>query len=39
MAGNWEAAETEYKRAINLNPGYATAHHWYAWHLMVIGAQ
>lgn len=34
---DWEAAETEYKRAINLNPGYATAHHWYAWHLMVMG--
>ena len=34
---NWEAAEEEYKRAIQLNPGYATAHLWYAWHLMVIG--
>ena len=34
---DWEAAETEYKRAIKLNPGYATAHHWYAWHLMVMG--
>jgi Flp pilus assembly protein TadD len=34
---DWEAAETEYKRAITLKPGYATAHHWYAWHLMVIG--
>jgi tetratricopeptide (TPR) repeat protein len=34
---DWEAAETEYKRAINLNSGYATAHHWYAWHLMVMG--
>jgi TolB-like protein/DNA-binding winged helix-turn-helix (wHTH) protein/Tfp pilus assembly protein PilF len=34
---DWSAAETEYRRAIALNPGYATAHHWYAWHLMVIG--
>ena len=34
---DWGAAETEYKRAIKLNPGYATAHHWYAWHLMVMG--
>lgn len=30
---DWESAETEYKRAIELNPGYATAHQWYAWHL------
>jgi tetratricopeptide (TPR) repeat protein len=34
---NWESAEQEYKRAIALNPGYATAHHWYAWHLIVMG--
>ena len=34
---DWESAEKEYKRAIELNPGYATAHHWYAWHLIVIG--
>jgi TolB-like protein/DNA-binding winged helix-turn-helix (wHTH) protein/Tfp pilus assembly protein PilF len=34
---DWSAAEMEYRRAIALNPGYATAHHWYAWHLMVIG--
>ena len=34
---DWEAAETEYKLAIKLNPGYATAHLWYAWHLMVVG--
>ena len=25
---NWEAAEKEFRRAIDLNPGYATAHHW-----------
>ena len=23
----------EFRRAIELAPGYATAHHWYAWHL------
>src|SRR5205823_11176934 len=23
--------------AIELNPGYATAHHWYAWHLSLLG--
>lgn len=33
----WTSAEKEYKRALALNPGYATAHHWYAWHLMVMG--
>jgi TolB-like protein/DNA-binding winged helix-turn-helix (wHTH) protein/Flp pilus assembly protein TadD len=34
---DWESAENEYKRAIALYPGYATAHHWYAWHLIVTG--
>ncbi len=34
---NWEAAGKEYMRAIELNPGYATAHLWYAWHLIVLG--
>ena len=27
----------EFQRAIQLNPGYATAHHWYAWHLSLLG--
>ena len=27
---DWETAEKEYRRAIELNPNYATAHHWYA---------
>jgi TolB-like protein/DNA-binding winged helix-turn-helix (wHTH) protein/Tfp pilus assembly protein PilF len=36
-AWDWAAAEKEYKRAIELSPGYATAHHWYAWHLLVMG--
>lgn len=26
---DWQAAEKEFKRAIDLNPKYATAHHWY----------
>lgn len=34
---DWDAAEKQYVAAINLNPGYATAHHWYAWHLFVLG--
>jgi tetratricopeptide (TPR) repeat protein len=34
---DWASAEKEYGRALALNPGYATAHHWYAWHLMVTG--
>jgi TolB-like protein/Tfp pilus assembly protein PilF len=34
---DWETAEKEYKRATALYPGYATAHHWYAWHLIVTG--
>ena len=29
----FDSAGTEFRRAIELNPGYATAHHWYAWHL------
>ncbi len=34
---NWAAAEAEYKLAIKLSPGYATAHLWYAWHLILMG--
>jgi tetratricopeptide (TPR) repeat protein len=34
---DWPAAEREFRRAIELNPNYATAHQWYAWHLMLRG--
>lgn len=34
---DWASAEKEFKRAIELNPGYATAHHWYASHLSELG--
>ena len=32
--GNWPEAEKAYLRAIELNPDYATAHHWYALDLL-----
>jgi len=31
---DWQTSEKEFKRAIALNPNYATAHHWYAEHMM-----
>jgi TolB-like protein/DNA-binding winged helix-turn-helix (wHTH) protein/Tfp pilus assembly protein PilF len=31
---DWQTAEKEFRRAIELNPNYATAHQWYAEHLM-----
>lgn len=34
---DWQTSETEYRRAIELNPNYATAHQWYAEHLMWLG--
>ncbi len=36
---NWDiaGAEHEFQRAIELNPNYVAAHHWYATYLMVVG--
>jgi tetratricopeptide (TPR) repeat protein len=36
---DWDfgAAETEFRRGIELNPGYATGHQWYAGHLILFG--
>jgi TolB-like protein/DNA-binding winged helix-turn-helix (wHTH) protein/Flp pilus assembly protein TadD len=34
---DWTAAEREFKSAISLNPNYATARQWYAWHLATLG--
>ena len=34
---DWGTAEKEYRRAIELNPNYATAHHWYAEFLSLQG--
>jgi TolB-like protein/DNA-binding winged helix-turn-helix (wHTH) protein/Flp pilus assembly protein TadD len=31
---DWQTAEKEFRRAIELNPNDTTAHHWYAEHLM-----
>jgi TolB-like protein/Tfp pilus assembly protein PilF len=34
---DWPAADREFRRAIALNPGYATAHQWYGVYLMAMG--
>jgi serine/threonine-protein kinase len=34
---DWPNAENEFKRAIELNPGYATAHQWYGIYLSEMG--
>jgi tetratricopeptide (TPR) repeat protein len=33
---HWEAAERSYRRAIELDPGYSVAHHWYAQLLSIL---
>jgi adenylate cyclase len=33
----WDEAEKEYKRAIELNPNYPTVYHWYSIHLKETG--
>jgi len=34
---DWGGAEREFKQAIELNPNYPTAHHWYAFFLAALG--
>ena len=34
---DWQTAEKEYRRAIQLDPNYATVHHWYAEYLTWLG--
>lgn len=34
---DWAGAEREYRRALELNPSYATAHHWYSVSLAAAG--
>jgi serine/threonine protein kinase/tetratricopeptide (TPR) repeat protein len=33
----WEEAQAEFNRSLELNPNYATANHWYAEYLMTMG--
>jgi tetratricopeptide (TPR) repeat protein len=33
----WSDAEAAFRRALELDPNYATGHHWYAFFLMAIG--
>jgi len=34
---DWQGAENEYRKALELNPKYPTAHHWYAAQLLLQG--
>jgi len=36
---DWEGAEAEFQRALELDPSYATAHHWYSMHQAVLKQQ
>jgi len=36
---DWAGGEKEFQRALELDPNYPTAHHWYAIHLAVMGRQ
>jgi TolB-like protein/DNA-binding winged helix-turn-helix (wHTH) protein/Tfp pilus assembly protein PilF len=34
---DWEKTGAGYRRALELNPGYANAHHWYGYYLLLTG--
>ncbi len=34
---DWRSSEQDFKRALELNPAYPTAHHWYGEYLMFMG--
>jgi serine/threonine protein kinase/tetratricopeptide (TPR) repeat protein len=34
---DWPGARREFERALELNPNYATAHHWYAFYYFAMG--
>ena len=36
---DWNAAEAEFRRALSLNPNYATAHQWYGQFLRLMGRE
>jgi serine/threonine protein kinase/tetratricopeptide (TPR) repeat protein len=36
---DWVRAEAQFRRAMELNPGHVTTHHWYAEYLMAMGRQ
>jgi TolB-like protein/DNA-binding winged helix-turn-helix (wHTH) protein/Tfp pilus assembly protein PilF len=36
---DWAGAEAEFQRALEISPGYATAHQWYAEYLRLMGRQ
>jgi len=33
---DWAGAESSFRRALELDPAYASAHQWYAWYLLVM---
>jgi serine/threonine protein kinase/tetratricopeptide (TPR) repeat protein len=35
----WQEAQTEFKRSLELNPAYPTANHWHAEYVMTMGRQ
>jgi tetratricopeptide (TPR) repeat protein len=37
LGWDWTGAESEFKKALDLNPSYAVAHQWYAEHLAAMG--
>ncbi|HEY8188987.1 MAG TPA: protein kinase [Pyrinomonadaceae bacterium] len=34
---DWAVAEGHHRHAIEINPNYSTGHHWYGFHLLMIG--
>lgn len=34
---DWATAEAQHRRALEINPNYATAHHWFGFHLLMTG--
>jgi TolB-like protein/Tfp pilus assembly protein PilF len=34
---DWETAEAQFRRALELNPNYAVSHHWYSHYLTAMG--